>query len=337
MMCMSSTTLLRKGQVGQPTPNGGHFATKTNTDADVALTGHEGLSDSDIFEQSIKISGQFARRYKFTSEEAEDLAQDTMASVLLTRKRNPDRDVSVRLISTAARALASRQIDGATRHEDSSALVKLKQRQAQEEQQLGRHLTKREVDALATDIRQNWHDPRHRPTVGFQYEVRVESTETVFGGKDFTDTHPSLDPIQQAGNDATHELVDMVEDESLTKAQARLHAWNTLFGEQVPNAKPAQYTQSMARRYVAAVPDAVDVATRYIEGTATPEETAALFAPFGELGTPGRFSVADTIASRAKHGHRLWRSALDFGNQKNGDGDLFAAFEINNNPNGRKA
>lgn len=315
---MNTSTLNRQPQ---GIPIGGQFASTTKNEAEVSLgstVDDLGLSTHEIQEivsTAQALANRFAYRYNFSSQDAEDIAQETIHSVLKTRKRNPGARITGGLIHTAARAIASRSVDGAIRHEDSTALARLKAEIEQAEHQLERHLSSKEIDSMAARIRDNWHDPRHKPSVGFQNLTVVVSSDAM--GLAFSDTQPTAVNYEPEGSSVAHELADQVESGEVSKTEARRRLWNTIHDDgNVPAAVPGSVSSSHARKHADLIKDALDTADRYIDGHASDEEVDALFAPFGQTSAAQRYAIADSIVSRPSVGHQLWRSALDFSNKR---------------------
>lgn len=308
MLCMTSTATKARQPKGIPV--GGQFSSvdRDESTIDLAAPAPATLSDREILEQSITLARHAGIRAGLSDHDIEDIAQETVFSVLRTRDRN-NAPITGGLLRVASRALVSRLVDSHIRHEDSAALTAWKQKSAAIEQELGRHLTPGELDTLATEIRDNWHNPRHKPRIGFQHQVRFASTEAM--GAMFSDVVAA--PTTHQDSRQMLEMAESVEDRMIDPAVARLRIWNILAADSgAPRANEAALERKAAKAHKEAVADAVDVARAFLDGTGTDEQAASLFAPFGDLDARQRKQAARAIVSRPAVGDKLWRSALDF-------------------------
>lgn len=298
-------------------PSGGEFAGHDRAESDVALVGapaknwktDRSLTDREILDQAIMLARSAGNKAGLSEQDIEDVAQETAYSVLKTRQNNPDAPISGGLLRVASKALVSRLVDNHLRHEDSKALTMWKRQAADREQELGRHLTATELDALADSIRDAWHNPRHKPRIGFQHEVRFASTE--FMGAKFSEGFAS--PEQNVDSRRLREMADAVEDKMIDPKTVRLRVWNIL---SVDSGAPLARQDLLSTRQADAVKknvgNAVETANAFLRGEANETQTEALFAPFGTT-TPGqRLHAARVIAARPSVGDKLWRSAVDY-------------------------
>ena len=311
-MTAMSTTKLR-----QPpgAPIGGEFAKRGRPESDVTLNDRS-LSAAEILEVAILLSRRAARRNGLTAEDAEDIAQETVYSVLRTRARNKGMAIEGGLIRVASNALVSRLVDTHKRHEDSRAYREWKLAVQGAEQARRRHLTAKELDEIAVEIRENWHSPRHRPHIGFQHETKFVHIDAY--SSDFIDSIVSSDHYIADGTHAQNVLADRVEAGEVSKDVVRRQMWNLINQDSnVPESVRGSTTETRARAYARVVGDALAVASARENGDATQAQEEALFAPFGEHVTESeKMAVVHAITSRPSVGHRLWRSALDYSNKK---------------------
>lgn len=307
-----TTTRLRQPK-GRPA--GGEFAKRARAESEITLAEGE-LSSEQILEVAVLLARQAAYRNGLTPEDAEDIAQETVFSVLRTKARNEGRIIEGGLIRVASNALVSRLVDSHKRHEDSRAFREWKLEVQRTEFEEGRHLTAKELDAIAVKIRENWHSPRHRPSVGFQHETKFVHIDA--HSPDFADTLIKANHYAAEGTDEQHALADKVESGEISKDAARRQMWNLIYQDSnVPESVRGRITDSRARTYTRTIGDALAVAHAWSEGKTTPAQEEALFAPFGEAVTESEKSaVVHAITSRPSIGHKLWRSALDYSNKK---------------------
>jgi DNA-directed RNA polymerase specialized sigma24 family protein len=318
---MSSTQNVRQPE---GIPIGGQYAAHNRHESDVVLLDQnlsevtetpisQGLSDREVLEKSIIFSRQAAIRWGLSKEDAEDIAQDTVYSVLMTKSRNGGTPVEGGLIRVASRAVASRLIDPHRRHEDSKALMRWKSRVEQLQIAMGRTLTVKESDNLALDIRKDWENKRHRPSVGFQNTPYISSFEDF--KTPLADILPEKRAHSGAGSKSAHELADQLEDKSVSVAQARSRVWNAIAGDlNVEQAKAGATTVADAKA-LRRVKNAVEVARSFKEGAKTPE-IDALFLPFGPISDRQKGAIARAIVDRPEVGHKLWLAARDFSHAK---------------------
>ncbi|WP_150129187.1 hypothetical protein [Microcella alkaliphila] len=269
-------------------PVGGQFAAADRAESGVTLDSADGraagdLTDREILDQAIMLARIAGSRAGLNEQDIEDIAKETVFWVLRTKKAKGG-IVTGGLLRVASRALVSRMVDSHIRHGDSRALTIRKRVAADREQELGRHLGADELDEMAANIRPNWQNHRHKPRIGFQHQVRFASTEAM--GAVFSDGHAAKSNDPDACG--VRALADSVEDGLVPAAQAGLHVWNILAADSGAHLSVPGIigTAADARRIKRAVPNSVDIATACLDGTATPEQQTALFAPFGGGLTP---------------------------------------------------
>ncbi len=323
-------TLTRSRQP-KGTPSGGEFASEIRAEADFNLTVDAidaidepeisrrrtgtSLTPEQILSEALRLAQIAAIRTGLSREDIEDVAQGAIASALLSVKRSDGKSVEAPLLYKATRALASRLVDTHSRHEDSKAYRDWKVAVSTKEAELGRHLSPTERNTIAEQIRENWHNPRHKPSRGFQYETKVISTDAY--GVDLAETYAAPDTVIGAGSVVAHDLADRLEDRTISKAEAKRHLWNALAedDEDLPKAHRGFVSKTAHERHRKNIRDAGAVAVRYLSGQSTHAEEASLFAPFGAPGnvTPiERDAIATALATRQKYAHQIWRGALDF-------------------------
>lgn len=299
----------------------GRFDIKINSAATVDIKQYaddnpaDGFHGAALLQLSTRIVREYSSRLNLSKHDTEDIIQETVMSALHTRKRQ-GKPITGGYVRTIAKALVSRRMDTHKRHEDSKAFAMLKAEIEFIESVEGRHLTKAEIDEIADRIREDWHDPRHKPSKGFQNAPQVLSSDAM--GAAFAALQPAAANAAPEGSKAAHDLVDAFEENEIDGETLRLKAWNSLIEdtgapavyENVNSASVAQSARTTIGKR------AEKIAARWEDGAATEEETKALFAPFGRLTRDQQSAVARTISERPKFGQVLWESALDFSTQK---------------------
>ena len=272
-----------------------------------------GAVDIELAVEAASRSGHFwARRYGC---DCDDLASETLLAWwgAMSRKVDAEKVADVRhYINRTARNLATHAIAGATRAEDRRAY---KRYQAGWEgfcQERGRQPTVEECDAMAAAIR-NAQPERRRPCPDFHRRPR---------------TIPVADPalldcpggaVPPAGDSGFAPRMEAVA--ALAEARgrdnleaARRQVWDAMaerFGG--PMVQPAAFSDRRAaahRKVVNAAGGAEAVGRRWMSGTCTTEEAAALFAPFGAVDEDGRDRVVDVMLAVPVHADDLWDAAV---------------------------
>lgn len=317
MFGMTTATPLRQ-KSGQPI--GGQFATQERPDADFALADHRpesgGLSNREILSTSIELARISAHRVGLSREDTEDIAQETVLSVLVTRSKNGGQPVDGGLIRVVSRALVSRRVDTHRRHEDSRAFARWKLESERIQAERGSALSERELNDLAAQIREKWENPRHRPSVGFQHETKFVSSDAM--GAAYGDTMANPVHYSATGAVAAHNLADQLEAGEMKKDEAKRRLWNALSEDTgTVVAVEGSLEPKVVRAHIKTVAgDAVSVARAWAAGDADAAQTTALFAPFGRTTDDEKHAIAIAITSRPSTGHRLWESAIEFSNTK---------------------
>jgi hypothetical protein len=198
------------------------------------------------------------------------------------------------------------------RHESRKALRVLAKRVDSHEAMLGRPLSDQERVKLAVNIRENWPDPRHRPSEDFymlpdQVPVPMDPNDiadlegrpgaVIYSGADSDDIHlasPLADPLarkKRAG-----------ENDYSYYAEA-LH---------LPAPQKNRLASGQATRIHSHLDEmALNAALSYLRGDIDAKSESALFAPFENLGRYEREEFADALARQPHHAQRLWDSAVD--------------------------
>ena len=310
---MASSTIRKPRGI----PVGGQFAAHNRDDAAVGLTAPRRINAATELTgaEALRIArmqaGNAGSWRGGTVVETDDIAQDAIVSVLITVRNAGGFGLNPGVLTAAARSAISRSFQDTVQlhHDDLKALRLFDTQRESVEQFQGRHLTDDELDGLAADIREDWPNPRHRPTVGFNR--RRVTTASV-------DEDPSLladvadQSNEMAPTSAGDDLADALDDGRVTKAEARLRLWNALADS---NDIPLVARSSMTEREIKAVKQAMKdsggveaLVQAHLAGNTS--ENSALFAPFGLTTTRARDRIAEFLLERPAVADRLWASAL---------------------------
>jgi hypothetical protein len=301
-------------------PAGGQFDSHVRAESDVSLGGPvpdakatTPLTDSEAIAVSMYAARAFARNGNTPWQDLEDIAQNSLMSVLVSVKNERASHVTPGLLANAARQQYARSINAklGKRHEDARAAAKLKIDVSTIEQAEGRHLTAQEIDVLAKEIRDTWPNPRHRPIEGFQHQAQIFSSEEITGLEDLpADQFGHIEDSTAAGI-----LAEQVEDGVVSAAAARGLLWNAMTENwDVPPVKRelSAADAKRAREILNFNGGFHSVLAGYLaNGSATPE-VRALFAPFGRISVAERTQIANVFAARPATAEKIWVAALGF-------------------------
>ncbi|WP_375000207.1 hypothetical protein [Aeromicrobium sp. CTD01-1L150] len=193
---------------------------------------------------------------------------------------------------------------------DSAARVVYRDRIAAFEQEHHRHPTRLERSDIADDIRAGWHDPRHRPSVGFERQLG----EVPLDSHDWADTTAAVETVSPLIEGALDQLEDS-DGSCQGKFTARREAWDTLAtATGAPPARPRSmrvHHATAARKQIKAAGGAARVAADWDAGR-DDATTEALFAPFGgsELDGTGRERVVELLTRHQAYAEELWAAAV---------------------------
>lgn len=307
-------------------PTGGQFAAKNQAEPGYGLDGDDlvevveapdsgwtepPLSPEAALEQATKSGRYWGTRYGVS---AEDVASDTLEAYLgVVRNRRDSKQVSLRsesaYIHAVARNIAARSIAGAERAEDRSAWTAYQLWAGT----LDHKPTDEECDQAAERIRLA-QPPRRRARPGFH---RRKETAVPLPLDEVASTSPGVLATADAGfdfddpRDPDIELPDRPTNPREV-ADLRRKAW-TMVAPDAPQPAVESLTSAAAhkaRRQVEASEGPLKLARRWYEGDATPEQTEALFAPFGNLDHRQRAAVVRELTSRPRAAGMLWDAAM---------------------------
>lgn len=259
----------------------------------------------------------FRADIKFVGED--DLVQDTMEHLLRNKQRKPGIVLSRPYVSQVAFGAVGIAARGKLRAEDRKAMGIFVRRCEEIERARGYRMSGKEKDELAAQIRADWHDPRHRPSVNFVEiaSVRTYSLDAKTGdessrtlGDTIADREDTDDSAVDPGTPAAEVLSGALTDEKTLRAKA----WSIIASvSQAPDVEPGSVTASAARRHKTRVSDAGGVLAAVREwdsGDGDEATVEGLFAPFGQLDEGGRDRVCDLLRSKPQYAEHLYDAAL---------------------------
>lgn len=333
---MTITTRTEQHRQPAGVPVGGQFAATARTEPSTTLLDPTGASHADeaIIElsetellaaarQSVRTHA-FRQGVRFVGED--DMVQETIEKVLTYKRNNGQVVITRPYVHTVGAGIVAQAARGRLRAEDRKAIGIFNARVGELEEEMGRKLTSAEQDQVAAKIREDWPDPRHRPSVDFVAlaQVRVLSLDATQGSDD--DEGRTLgETLSESGALATTLDADdlAVDPESLAgqvlsgaradKARNRTDAWDIYasIGD-LPRAQPQAVSRrqaTAARVHVAQGGGVLAAARTWQQGEATPA-TEALFSPFGHLDEGGRDQVAEALLERSAYAEELWGAAI---------------------------
>jgi hypothetical protein len=254
----------------------------------------------------------WARRYGCDTDE---LTSETLLAWwgAMSRKTHDAQIVDVgHYINRTARNLATHAIAGATRAEDRQAYKRYQARWERFCQERGREPTVEECDAMATTIR-DAQPERRRPCPDFHRRTRTIPVEvSALLDRPSAAAAPSTETGFAPRMEAVAALAEARGRDNLEAA--RRQVWDAMaerFGG--PMVQPAAFDDRHAaahRKIVGAAGGAEAVGRRWISGTCTAEEAAALFAPFGAVDEDGRDGAVGVMLAVPAHADDLWDAAV---------------------------
>lgn len=309
------------------------------------------LDENSVFDRIREDAERLCRR-RGAMEHIDDVVMDTAHDVIKRIRESEDRDSKVRAVATAS--LVRRMVNGHLNHrltgeiqrsEVRSGQVRLAQREAQRQQELGRSLSARERSQLAAEVRMSF-PANNRPPEDFWLShrdrfVQQDVSETGFDEESWLDrqTRRSLqsalsvsadesalepsaeEPFPEAIDRSQMDAAEMLyfvrnKDESPVPIHSRSTGttiYNTLAQSmRVPPARPDSITHRQALgagRIVRGHERGVQgVCADYLDGVRD-ERTEALFLPFGDIDQERREAFASRFENNA-YAEELWGSAL---------------------------
>lgn len=314
-----------------------HFdASRLLTRAEVEAN-EELLDEEAVFARIQRDAERLCRR-RGAIQHLDDVIGDTAHDVIKRIRDSEDPDEGVRAVATAS--LVRRIVHGHLDHrlssgeversEVRSGQVRLAKTVAAREQELGRELSGREKDDLATEVRASFPST-NRPPVGFhisrkERHVLIDSQPepgnllSVPADESVLDQE-RRDPFPEAVDRTRMDAAEMLHfvrnlDESPMPIHSRNTAatiYNTIAQSmRIPSAQENSLSHRQAQtagRTVRAHERGVQgVCADYLDGNRN-EQTEALFAPFGDIDDERREAFAISFESNA-YAEEMWTSAL---------------------------
>lgn len=288
-------------------------------------------------------------------EHYDDVVGDTAHDLIARIRKGEDRDRNVTAVAT--RALLNRIAGGHLAHRLGNGEVvstptreaqkKLKARIAQIEQEEHRHVSGREADAIADEIRMSFK-PGRRPEEGFHvagnYASGRQSLDQTYGEEGSGDTFGSMIAEGGAVSRADHrdttseralaererpyedvydpgamqapELLFAIKDpdSDITARDVQSSVYNVIAqGRRLPEAKAGSvpHRPALAAHKMVSSHErgASGVAQDFLDGKES-EQTEAFFKPFGDIDAERKESVASFFASGSDYSDELWTAAM---------------------------
>ncbi|MCG7308297.1 hypothetical protein [Brachybacterium sp. ACRRE] len=307
--------------------------TRAEVDASAEL-----LDENEVFERIQRDAERLCRR-RGAMEHVDDVIGDTAHDIIKRIRESEDREGHVRAVATAS--LVRRIVSGHLNHrlssgeversEVRSGQVRLAQRVAQKEQELGRELSGREKDRLAAEVRLTF-PTNNRPPEDFHVarkdrflsvddedsgasnRLSVPADDSVLDEQPLTPFPEAIDRTQMDASEMLYFVQN--KDESPMPIHSRNTSttiYNTLAQSmRIPPAQPdsLSHRQAMnAGRTVRSHERGVQgVCADYLDG-ARDERTEALFLPFGEIDDERREAFASQFET-SPYADEMWGSAL---------------------------
>lgn len=339
---MSNDTASSAGtkRVQKGIPTGGQFAATLHAEPTLSLAA-ERLGEFTDAEEFVAIAYSSAetwsRRYdldrKTIINSKEDVAQETMLRTLEALNRgNKINDFRQFVTSTAANVTV-RATETVFRAEDRRAYRIFEEQREAIENELGRRMTQREKDDLDQKVRDEWHDPRHKPSKDFRiartFDRSLDAPHGADGGVESTLGATLVNPEQSGHYIAPGSYMDrahnaMEETGAAHKAEMKRLAWNAIAEDTgIPMSNPGSLSQRQVTKHRGVLPEkdnAVVAACKAWSLGNDGENTEALFAPFGELGFEEQEKVVDALerfeAMGPGRAQTMWESAMAIANNK---------------------
>lgn len=349
-----------QARVDAGVPAGGQFTTSQRAEAGIALDDPadlDGLADAFLaaadsddaaeraaVEEAISNAYDSARHWEARKGvrersrgvvEVDDIAQEALLAVL-ERQANGGTVHDVKgYMHTSAWGIANQAGNTAVRQENRKALKLFNTEVDRRVAALGRPLTSVEQDQIAADIRENWHDPRRKPSVDFrryagQMEVSMDAQESADAAGYLTPAstlgRPGEDnPFEVRPGSALDRALDAVEGHAGDRRDARRMLWNALAensdgAPMVDAGTLSQRKVTAARAVMKSHRGGVAGAIRDYENGRTNQAVDALFAPWGENVSPSQKAAVVAQMNRFRErAEDLWDSALKLANTRNSE------------------
>ncbi|MGC0252683.1 hypothetical protein [Pseudactinotalea sp. Z1748] len=352
---MPGHTLGMTNQNAQPRqpggrPTGGEFAERQRAASGINLsasaedqhTGQTGgyhLSEQDFDHlQGLMAKLHQSARYTHPGQrigqawDAEDLEQEVLLQMMeRARATGNITEITPAYMNSAMRNIVSRSLNAHTRgigaenyakvnSADLGAWREFTTRVDEIELATGRALSPTERDAVAEQIRQDWHDQRRKPTDGFhlhRHDTPMDTPESASLG------HARTPSAEQAYLDETHYGPDteIVLGASKQGGGTRKHMWNAICESRGITKQPHGVLNN---RQVTAVKNTVGENEQEVfsaleewESGLSNERTEALFRPFGAASQSHRAQIAEVMRDMPDRAAQIYSLAIAGATERN--------------------
>lgn len=339
-MSNDTVTAAGKNRVPKGIPTGGQFAATAHAEPTLSLAAQrlgEVIEPSDFVRVAYSSTEVWQRRYdqgrKSLIVDTDDIAQETMLRTLEALNRgNNIADIKQFVTSTAANVTV-RSTETVFRAEDRRAYREFEAKRTAAENVLERSLTQREQDALAQQVLDEWHDPRHKPSKDFRiartFDRSLDAPYGADGGAESNLGATLVNPDSSGhyikpGSYMDQAHTAMETTGAANKAEMKRLAWNA-FAENtgVPMSNPGSLSQRQVTKHrgvIASHAEGVMGACKDWSQGNDGEATEALFAPFGDMGFEDQEKVVDMLerfeAKGEGRAQTMWESAMAIANNK---------------------
>lgn len=306
--------------------------------------------------ESIASARHYMRSYNLAQRQGSVVDEEDIAQEILIMRLKAEREgkqVGKGYGHRSARSVVSKAASSVKRYEDRAGMAQYKERCEALEEALGRTLTNVEQDRIADEIREGWHDQRHRPTEGFHRRVygrvyidsivdaegapnTVEAADVFLAANTQTTNPVGSDPTATSVIDGgageygeageyTERAVSAMEAGGPETNVARRVLWNAMAemsataGNPIPAVEEGVLSQHIVSRHQAAMNaqegGVLAAATAWGEGENTPA-TQALFAPWPNATTAEQAAIVEHLERHRAYAEELWTSALQLANMR---------------------
>lgn len=305
-----------QSRVRRGVPTGGQFAPTNRPEANGSQ-----LSDELVLAAATKCGERYARRY---GVEAADVIGETALRFYERRSRRPESAPVLNdsgYVNTLARSIALEAI-GADRSYVRQAWRKYQEICDAQMQELGRELTTRESDAIASSVIAA-QEPRRRAPEGFHRQRKTTSLDSpgheMSGGRTLAEDIADIEVPERSDAEKGRRLGpsgELAEQliASGDSAGARRLAWDAIAElAGAPKTVKSLVTERQAtalRHAVRSEGGAGAIAKLYRRGLAEESASEHLFAPFGAISSDERDAVVEVLVGREHLADDLWDLAL---------------------------
>lgn len=339
----ASAAAATQNRVPKGIRTGGRFAAGARGEAGVVLGSTQGensqlaefIDPSELTRISYDSSSYWQQHYgqkgKSNIIDTDDLAQETILAFYERVEKGASITDRRQLINSIAANQTVRATSNVFRAEDRRAYREYTKKVEVFEAELNRSLTQVEKDAVAQQVLDEWHDPRHKPSKDFRTPHTVDaSLDRTFGEGDGVESTlgATLVNPESSGHyikpdsfmDRAH--TSMEQTGAAHKAEMKRLSYNA-FAEDAGS--PLALEASLSQRQVTKHRNTIknlgggigEACRAWSQGEDTEAMSAALFAPFGDLSTKDQEKVVLFLGKFSDtYAQGIWESAISFANTK---------------------